>query len=107
MRIKEYLKRNGISPYSVWLNNLDGSLKYRVQARILMLKESGHFGFNRKLAENLYELKFKNLGGGIRIYYGMDGMNLIILLCGGNKNRQDRDIKQAFIYWNDYKTRKE
>lgn len=80
MRVKEYLRKNGSSPYAQWLKGLDGSLKYRVQARILKLKDDEHFGFSKRLAENLYELKFQKLGGGIRIYYGMDGDDLVILL---------------------------
>lgn len=106
MRVKEYLRENGSSPYTQWLKGLDGSLKYRVQARILKLKDDEHFGFSKRLAENLYELKFKKLGGGIRIYYGMDGDDLVILLCGGNKGSQERDIEQAIEYWNDYKNRR-
>ena len=39
MRVKEYLKRNGSSPYSQWLNGLDGSIKYRVQARTVQKRE--------------------------------------------------------------------
>lgn len=107
MRVKEYLKRNGSSPYSQWLNGLDGSIKYRVQARIMRLKDEGHFGHNKHLAEGLYELKFKKLGGGIRVYYGLDSDSLVILLCGGNKSRQEKDIQQAYKYWNDYLCRKE
>jgi putative addiction module killer protein len=107
MRVKVYLRENGISPYEEWLKELDGSLKYRVQARIIKLKDDGHFGFSKRLAENLYELKFKKLGGGIRIYYGMDGEDLVILLCGGNKAHQDRDVEQAQEYWDDYRNRED
>ncbi|MCY4644627.1 MAG: type II toxin-antitoxin system RelE/ParE family toxin [Bacteriovoracales bacterium] len=105
MQIKEYLRESGKSPYGEWLKRLDSSLKYRIQARIMKLKDNGHFGFSKQLAENLYELKFKKLGGGIRVYYGMDGRNLVILLCGGNKGSQSKDIKQAQGYWDDYRKR--
>ena len=88
-----------------WLKELDGSLKYRVQARIFKLKEDGHFGNSRDLGEGLFELKFKKLGGGIRIYYGQDGKTLVILLCGGNKSSQSSDIKKARKYWDNYLNR--
>lgn len=107
MRVKEYLRRNGSSPYANWLKELDGSLKYRIQARIMKLKNDGHFGFSKRLSENLYELKFKKLGGGIRIYYGIDGKELVILLGGGNKSSQGRDIELVQEYWTDYQNRKD
>lgn len=47
MRVREYLRENGSSPYAEWLKGLDGSLKYRVQARIMKLKDDGHFGFSK------------------------------------------------------------
>jgi putative addiction module killer protein len=104
MKIKEYLRRDGTSPFASWLKSLDGSLKYRVQARIMKLKSDEHFGFTKRLGVNLYELKFRTLGG-IRIYYGIDGKNLVILLCGGDKNKQSKDIEKAQIYWADYHNR--
>lgn len=107
MRVREYMRRNGRSPFSEWLNRLDGSVKYRVQARIIGLKDKGHFGLHRQLDETLYELKFKTLGGGLRIYYGTDGDTIVILLCGGNKSSQARDIVLARKYWGDYQSRKE
>jgi putative addiction module killer protein len=45
-------------------------------------------------------------GPGYRIYFGNDGKVLIILLCGGTKRRQEKDIKKAKEYWQDYKARK-
>lgn len=105
MRLKEYLRKDGSSPYAEWLRTLDSSLKYRVQARMLKLRESGHFGISKRLSKGIFELKFKKLGGGIRIYYGLDGEDLVILLCAGNKEHQARDIERAQRYWEDYKAR--
>lgn len=102
MKVKEYVKDNGRSPFSDWLNQLDGPIKYRVQARIFRLREEGHFGVSKRLSNNLFELKFRNLGGGIRIYYGIIDDSIILLLCGGNKGSQEKDIKMAYKYWNDY-----
>lgn len=102
MNVKEYIAANGKIPFHVWLNRLDSSIKYRVQARILKLREEGHFGFGKRLAQNLYELKFHKLGGGIRLYYGIDNDEIIILLCGGNKRSQIKDIKLAKKYWESY-----
>lgn len=105
MEIKLYLKSDGRSPFHEWLNDLDGSLKYRVQARITKLKYSGHFGMSKVLDDNLFELKF-DFGGGIRLYYGIENSVVVILLCGGNKGTQDRDIMLAKKYWKNYLMRK-
>lgn len=47
-----------------------------------------------------------DFGPGYRLYFGRDGDLLIILLIGGSKNRQQRDIEAAHAYWEDYKRRK-
>jgi len=47
-----------------------------------------------------------DFGPGYRLYFGRDGETLIILLAGGTKNRQQRDIETARRYWEDYKRRK-
>jgi len=100
--IKEYVKENGSCPFRDWLDKLDSSIKYRVQARILKLRDDGYFGLAKGLGGGLYELKFQTLGGGIRIYYGMNGKIVVILLTGGNKNSQNSDINKARRFWHDY-----
>jgi putative addiction module killer protein len=47
-----------------------------------------------------------DFGPGYRVYFGQDGQRLVILLVGGTKQRQQRDIAQAKAYWQDYKQRK-
>jgi putative addiction module killer protein len=47
-----------------------------------------------------------DFGPGYRVYFGKDGEQIIILLCGGTKKRQDEDITLAGEYWQDYKRRK-
>ena len=44
--------------------------------------------------------------GGYRVYFGEDAGNIVILLCGGDKRTQDKDIAKAKGFWADYKTRK-
>lgn len=63
MKICEYLKRDGSSPFRDWLDKLDGSVSFRVQARIMRLRDTGEFGFHKSLGSGLYEMKFKTLGG--------------------------------------------
>ena len=47
-----------------------------------------------------------DFGPGYRVYFGREGETLVILLTGGTKKRQQRDIEAAIAYWQDYKRRK-
>ena len=102
IKVIEYTTTKGTCPYREWLRKLDGSVRFRVQARIMKLKDTSNFGANRDLGNQLFELKFKKLGGGIRVYYGFNDGKLVVLLSGGNKNKQQADINKAREYWNDY-----
>ena len=70
----------------------------------MRLKDTSHFEITKDLGNQLFELKFKKLGGGIRIYYGFKNETLVVLLLGGNKGTQQADINKAREYWNDYLT---
>lgn len=64
----------------------------------------GNFGDCKPIAEGVFELRL-NFGSGYRIYYGQEGDQIVLLLCGGNKVSQDRDILKALAYWKDYLAR--
>ena len=66
--------------------------------------ERGLFGNNRRLSEELYELKFDN---GLRIYYTEIENIVVLLFTGGNKSKQSKDIETAAKYLNDYNERKQ
>jgi putative addiction module killer protein len=81
--------------YQEWLDSLSLKEKAQVHSRIAKVMIEGHFGKAKKLDTNLAELKWKN---GRRIYFTLtndDRGKNIILLIGGNKNSQVRDIKKA------------
>jgi len=59
----------------------------------------------KSVGDGVREYKI-DFGPGYRIYFGMDGNTLIILLGGGSKKRQPRDIAEAKARWSDYKIRK-
>lgn len=61
----------------------------------------GNFGLCRNLSPSLWELKI-DFGPGVRIYFGEDGEKVVVLLVGGNKSTQTKDIMNANHYWNDY-----
>jgi len=79
--------------YSYWLASRTLKSRRQIQSRILKIERDGYFGHHKYLdSEDLWELKFND---GRRIYYVIIKETNIILLLGGNKNGQDKDIKKA------------
>ncbi|MEE3719230.1 type II toxin-antitoxin system RelE/ParE family toxin [Tumidithrix elongata RA019] len=56
------------------------------------------------MGEGVCELKI-DYGTGYRVYFGQIGSMVVLLLCGGDKSTQDRDIRLAKEYWKDYAKR--
>lgn len=88
-------------PYLEWYNSLDKGLRLIVDKRLSKV-ERGLYGNNKRLSEELYELKFDN---GLRIYYTEKENMIVILLTGGNKSKQSKDIETATKYLNEYNSR--
>ena len=78
--------------YKDWLDHEKLKSQRQVQNRILNIEEEGYFGFCKNLNKAIWELKFND---GRRVYYAHIPKSSIILLLGGNKNGQDKDIKKA------------
>ncbi len=101
--------------HSAGLNRLDGQNRVRVAARVRRM-QLGNFGDSKSLRRGLYELRI-DLGPGCRVYYGKDSQprhasegeeaegdcvaeaEVVVLLVGGTKRRQNQDIEQACEYW--------
>lgn len=80
--------------FSGWLEALrDAAARTRIQARILRLRQ-GNFGDVKPVGEGVSELRV-DFGPGYRLYCVQRGGHLVILLAGGSKKTQDRDIKTA------------
>ena len=94
-----YQTIDGKTPYLEWYNSLDKSLRLIVDKRLSKV-ERGLFGNNRRLSEELYELK-------LRIYYTEIENIVVLLFTGGNKPKQSKDIETAAKYLNDYNERKQ
>ncbi len=93
---------NGV-PFEEWFNVLrDGKAKARIKLRLDRV-QLGNLGDYRFVGEGVYELKI-DYGPGYRIYFGQIGTTIILLLIGGDKSTQDRDIRQAIQYWTDYRS---
>jgi putative addiction module killer protein len=80
--------------FDQWLDSVsDTTVRYRLDARFFRLR-SGNFGDSKSLKGDLYELRF-TFGGGIRVYYTFSGDTVVLLLIGGNKSSQKKDIAVA------------
>ncbi|QTR53117.1 type II toxin-antitoxin system RelE/ParE family toxin [Thiothrix unzii] len=105
MEITKYQTPQGNIPLDDWLSSVrDSRARARIQIRIDRLT-LGLFGDWKPVGDGVCELRV-DVGAGYRIYYGRNGQELVILLCGGDKGSQQADIKQAIKYWKDYKVEK-
>ena len=100
-----YQDPRGQVPFDRGIKKLrDGRARSIVLARLDRL-EMGNPGVHKSVGEGVKELII-DFGPGYRVYYGEDGMTIVILLIGGDKGSQDNDIKKAHGYWAEYKRRK-
>lgn len=102
--VLEYLDEQGHSPYYNWLSGLKDA---RTRAKIMMRVDRmalGLFGDVEPIGEGLSELRI-HYGPGYRVYFGKEGNQVYLLLCGGDKSSQSKDIKKAKAYWKDHKRR--
>jgi putative addiction module killer protein len=104
LEVKEYLDRRGRSPFGLWFNKLDNTVAAKVAVALARI-EMGNFSNVKGLGGGILEYKI-DYGAGYRIYFGKDGETLAILLGGGSKKRQSRDVKDAKDRWGDYHERK-
>lgn len=99
--LRRYVTQAGKEPFGRWLSSLrDRTLRARIETRLTRLAY-GHFGDCKPLREGVWELRI-DAGPGIRVYYGLVGKVCVLLLTGGDKGTQARDIERAVQYWNDY-----
>lgn len=98
--VREYVDEHGYSPYLSWLMKLDLKTRTRIRARVFRF-EMGNLGDIRSVGWNVWEAKL-NFGPGYRVYFGFRDKDLILLLLGGNKGSQARDILKARTYFKNY-----
>ena len=102
--IRYYLARDGRSPFEGWFASLDRAARVKVTAAITRLGQ-GNLSNVKGVGEGVLEYRI-DWGPGYRVYFGRDGESLVILLTGGTKQRQQRDIERAKELWADYKRRR-
>jgi putative addiction module killer protein len=104
MEIRYYSARDGREPFEAWFGKLDRAARAKVTIAIARLGQ-GNLSNLKGVGEGVLEYRI-NFGPGYRVYFGRDGETLVILLTGGSKKRQQRDIASAIGMWLDYRQRK-
>ncbi len=100
--ILTYVKANGKAPFNDWLEALkDRKARAIIRTRINRVR-LGNLGDCKSVGKGVSELRIK-FGAGYRVYFGQEGETIIILLSGGDKSSQNKDIERAKQYWQDYK----
>jgi putative addiction module killer protein len=104
MDIRIYTDAQGNKPFDAWLQDLrDVKARATIRARLERVR-AGNFGDCKPVRDGVQELRI-DLGPGYRVYLSRQGAVLVLLLCGSDKSDQDRAIKQAIDYLNDWKER--
>lgn len=98
------MSEDGADHFAKRLQKRSSAARARIQTRTDRV-ELGIFGDHRSVGEGVCELRI-DFGPGYRVCYGGDGDNLVILLVGGTKKRQVRDIAAARNPWSAYKQEK-
>ena len=99
--IRYYVAASGEEPFAEWFATLDGVAGARI-ARAVARMEQGNLSNVKSVGEGVLEYRI-DFGPGYRIYFGRHGETIVVLLTGGTKKRQQRDIDAAHFYWQDYK----
>jgi putative addiction module killer protein len=103
IRVEEYIRPDGSSPYKEWFDDLDAQAAAKVTTAKLRM-ELGNTS-NVKWFSGIGEYVI-DWGPGYRIYLAKDGDSLIVLFGGGTKRRQQQDIDKAKALYAEYRARK-
>lgn len=95
------MNSEGESPFAQWFNGLDVQAALKVNTSLTRI-QNGNLSAVKSVGNGVHECRI-DWGPGYRIYFGMDGERLVILLGGGTKKRQQLDIERAKLFWQQYK----
>jgi putative addiction module killer protein len=104
LEVRYYIPEDGQDPFGKWFAGLDSTARAKVATAIARL-EQGNLSNVKPVGSGVLEYRI-NFGPGYRVYFGRDGDVLVILLTGGTKQRQQRDIETATAFWDSYRRRK-
>jgi len=99
--IKKLELQNGLVPFDKWFDSLrDRKMQTAVDARLARVR-AGNFGDHKSVGGGVFELRIV-LGPGLRVYYGLHGKEVVVLVGGGDKSSQARDIRRAQQLWQQF-----
>lgn len=99
-----YDSENGKEPFIIWLKSIKDSVtRARIKSAVLKLSKD-NFGDCKRINNDILEIRL-HFGSGYRIYFSNLGNIIILLLCGGDKSSQSKDIEKAKLYLKNYKER--
>jgi putative addiction module killer protein len=102
--LQEYVTSEGKNPFREWLNGL-GDINARAKVRVRLNRvRLGNLGDAKSVGGGVFELRVP-CGPGYGVYFARTGNTVVMLLCGGDKSTQKRDIRTAKDYWLDYQRR--
>ncbi|MCF6767385.1 type II toxin-antitoxin system RelE/ParE family toxin [Thiotrichales bacterium 19S11-10] len=102
--IRIFQTDDGKEPFLIWLDSIkDKVIRARIKRRIDRLY-LGNEGDHKSVGDGVFELRIA-FGSGYRFYYAKEKDVIYILLLGGDKKTQTKDIKQAKTYWSELKSR--
>jgi putative addiction module killer protein len=100
--IELFVTKTGKIPFTDWLESLrDPSARALIKIRLDRVR-LGNLGDHKSVGKGAFELRV-NVGPGYRIYYGQVGNRIVVLLCGGDKSSQAKDVKKAQGFWATYR----
>lgn len=100
-QVREPVDARGVSPWRRWVDSLDVRARARVRLRIWRVHH-GNLGDHRSVGKGVWEPRLR-FGSGYRVYFGLtEGGRVVLLLTGGDKNSQRRDIQRAHKLWQGY-----
>ena len=100
-QLEIFVTKDGRTPFTEWLESLkDKTSQFRIKERLDRVS-LGNLGDYKSIGEGVYELRL-TIGPGYRIYFGLETDTFMILLLGGSKKGQQRDIHKSKEYWKDH-----
>ncbi|MBU1239638.1 type II toxin-antitoxin system RelE/ParE family toxin [Myxococcota bacterium] len=104
IELLEYVTEDGHNPFHKWLNLLkDRVVRARIRVRLNRVR-LGNFGDCKSVGKGVSELRV-DYGPGYRVYFGKTDTTIVLLLCGGSKKSQSKDIQNAHEFWADFQRR--
>jgi putative addiction module killer protein len=99
--IEVLVNEQGKAPFEEWFTTIrDPKTRQRILTRLNRVKD-GNFGDCKSVGSGVSELRLM-FGAGYRIYFGQKGDTLTVLICGGDKSTQSKDIQEAIALWERY-----